>query len=436
MLETTPFEPIPHRHQMKILFLCDNFPPEVNAPATRTYEHCKQWVKRGTEVTVITCNPNFPQGKIYEGYENKLYQKEIIDGITVIRVWSFMAPNTGLFKRVFDFLSYAIMAFIVGLFQKSDLIVATSPQLFTAVAGRWLSFFKRTPWVMEVRDLWPESIKSVGVDAGGRWVFKQLEYLEKSLYRAADKIVVVTDSFKRIISKKGINPYKIDVVKNGVLPEKFQPVAKDSSLIKELALEGKFVIGYLGTHGMAHALDFILRSAKKIKDPNVHILFIGDGARKESLIELHADLDLKNVTLLPSQPKDVISRYISILDVALVNLKKSVVFESVIPSKIFENASMRKPILLGVEGESKEIIDEYGAGLSFEPENETDFLEKLARLTEDKNLIADLQDGCTSLAADFDRKRLAVNMLRYLEEFGGEMQPALPQAFSPAPMIA
>ena len=147
---------------MRILFLTDNFPPETNAPATRTYEHCLKWVKMGYKVTVITCFPNFPKGKVFEGYTNKLYQKEDIDGIRVIRVWTYISENNGFVKRIIDYVSFAVTSFLFGLFVKTDLIIATSPQFFTAISGRMLSVFKRIPWVMEVRDLWPDSIAAVG----------------------------------------------------------------------------------------------------------------------------------------------------------------------------------------------------------------------------------------------------------------------------------
>ena len=143
---------------MKLLFLTDNFYPELNAPATRTYEHCKEWIKQGIEVTVITGAPNFPEGKVFKGYKNKLYQTEDVDGIKVVRVWTYISKNEGFIKRIIDFVSFMFTSFIAGLFIKTDVIVATSPQFFTAISGRWLSFWKRTPWVMEVRDLWPESI--------------------------------------------------------------------------------------------------------------------------------------------------------------------------------------------------------------------------------------------------------------------------------------
>lgn len=402
---------------MRILFLTDNFPPEVNAPATRTYEHCKEWVSQGIEVTVITCNPNFPQGKVYDNYQNKIIpQRETIDGIKVIRVWSYISANKGFLKRTIDFISYAFMAFIVGLFVKTDLIIATSPQFFTAVSGRWLSFFKRRPWIMEVRDLWPESIKAVGAMKGDSFMYKMLERIEEKMYLSARQIVVVTDTFKKVISSRNIDPKKIHVIKNGVQLDQFSPKEKDAMLLQELQLENKFIFGYIGTHGMAHALDFILKCAQKIKDDSVHFIFLGDGAKKEELLKLKGELGLTNVTMLPFVPKSEITRYISILDVALVNLKKSDTFKTVIPSKIFENAAMKKPILLGVEGESKGIIEHYNAGICFEPENEKEFLSAVHQLVNDQEKYLSYQDGCTILAQDFNRKNLANTMLNLLLE--------------------
>jgi len=395
---------------LKILFLTDNFPPEVNAPATRTYEHCREWVNQGVDVTVITCAPNFPKGKVFEGYKNKLYQTEEIDGIKVIRVWSYIAANSGFVKRILDFISYAIMAFCAGLFIKCDVIIGTSPQFFTAVSARCLSFMKRTPWVMEVRDLWPESIAAVGAMKKDSFAYKLLHLLEKHLYRSAIKIVVVTDSFGRYISELGINNDKISVIKNGVITSKFPPIPKDDKLQEELGLSDKFVIGYIGTHGMAHALDFVLESAKEITDNRIHIILQGDGAEKKNLLEKSEKLNLTNVTFLPFVAKSEIARYISLLDVALVNLKKSDTFKTVIPSKIFENASMLKPILHGVEGESKEIIESYGAGVTFEPENKKAFLRAIETI-QDRINYSKYQSGCKKLAQDFERDKLALRML-------------------------
>ncbi len=401
---------------MKILFLTDNFPPEVNAPATRTYEHCKEWVKQGEKVTVITCVPNFPQEKVYKGYRNVFYQKEIMEGIHIIRVWTYITANEGFIKRTLDYISFSVSAFIAGLFQKTDIIIATSPQFFTALSGRALSFWKRKPWIMEVRDLWPESIKTVGA-MNDNILIRYFEWQEKHCYHSAKKIVVVTDSFKRRLVERGIDSSKIDVVKNGVNRSLFVPVVKDLQLLNELGLQNKKIIGYIGTHGMAHKLDFILQCAKGMEGRNnYHFLFLGSGAEKRNLLDLKEKLDLKNVTMLDPVSKLEVKRYISILDIALINLRKSELFTTVIPSKIFENAGMEIPILMGVNGEAREIIESYHAGVYFEPESETEFCEKLDLLLTDENLYNECKEGCKKLSLDFDRNLLANKMLQIITQ--------------------
>ena len=396
---------------MKILFLTDNFPPEVNAPASRTYEHCREWVKQGMEVTVITCAPNFPQGSIYPGYKNKLVQREQMDGIEVIRVWSYIAANEGFIKRVLDYVSFAIMAFVVSLPVNCDVIVATSPQFFTAVGGYLSGLLKRKPWVMEVRDLWPESIRAVGAMKDGR-AYRMLERLELFLYRKAKLVIVVTDSFKSNLIQRGIPVNKIEVVKNGVLLDQFMPREKDQALLRELCLENQFILAYFGTHGMAHGLDFIIRASVMLP-VQVHVLLVGDGAEKEKLIHLLKSENITNVTMLPSVAKTEMMRYISISDVALVNLRKSDTFKTVIPSKIFENAAMHKPILLGVEGESKDIIETYNAGICFEPENEKAFIRAVNDML-NPIIYQSYQSGCQHLAEHFNRKILAQIMLGFI----------------------
>ena len=400
---------------MKILFLTDNFPPEVNAPATRTYEHCVKWIELGHKVTVITCFPNFPKGKVFEGYTNKLYQKENIDGITVIRVWSYITENNGFVKRIIDYISYALTSFLFGLFVKTDLIIATSPQFFTAVSGRILSFLKGKPWVMEVRDLWPDSIAAVGSMNKSSIPFRILKKIEHHLYLSASKIVVVTDSFKKyVIKDHQITTEKVGVFKNGVLISNFKkPKPNDVMTLKEsLGLKNKIVISYLGTHGLSHGLKFILESISKISNPDLHFLFIGDGAEKQNLIKYSKTLHSKNFTFIESVTKSEIPLYIDISDYSLVNLKKSDEFKNVIPSKIFENIAMYKPILLGVEGESKKLIDDYEVGVCFEPENKESFL----------NAIKDIQKldresfkvNCNKMLVDFERNNIAENLIKFI----------------------
>lgn len=399
---------------MKILFITDNFPPEVNAPATRTFEHCKEWIKKGDEVTVITCAPNFPKGKVYDGYKNKLYQTEEIEGIKVIRVWSYISANEGFAKRIVDFLSFAFMAFWAGLFKKTDVIVATSPQFFTTWTAETLSVLKRKPWVFELRDIWPESIKAVGAISGESKIFKFLEKIELRLYRRSNMVVSVTESFKKNLIERGIKADKIKVVRNGANLERFSNRDKDEALLEKLNLKNKFIVGYVGTHGMAHKLDFILNSWPA--DDSLHLMLMGDGSEKAKLQELAKSLQLSNVTFLDSVAKEEVPNVLSLMDVSLVPLKKSDLFKTVIPSKIFENSAMQTPILLGVQGESAGIINDYGAGLCFEPENQTDFLEKLNKLKSDPEFYKSCQEGCLNLAKAFDRKKMANMMRDYLYE--------------------
>ena len=206
---------------MDILFLTDNFPPETNAPASRTFEHAREWVQAGHQVTIITCAPNFPKGEVFAGYRNRLWQSEMLDGIRVIRVWSYITANEGFAKRTLDYLSFMVSSFIASfLVRKVDLIIGTSPQFFTAVSAWGCSTFKRVPFVFELRDLWPESIKAVGAVKDSNFI-QLFEALEMFLYRRAARIVSVTQSFKKNLVRRGIDGSKIDVVTNGVDLKRF-----------------------------------------------------------------------------------------------------------------------------------------------------------------------------------------------------------------------
>ena len=402
---------------MKILFLSDNFPPEVNAPASRGFDHALEWTKMGYQVTVITCHPNFPKGEVFDGYKNSLYSVEHNQGVKVIRVWSYISANEGFIKRSFDYFSFAVSSFFAGIFIKTDIIIATSPQFFTALSGKLLSFFKRKPWILEVRDLWPDSIVAVGSLSVSSKIYKFLKRAEAYFYRTATKVVVVTDSFKKyLIEDHRINKEKIGVFKNGIdVSSIIKPNLYEVNGIKDflgIRLETK-IITYIGTHGLAHGLEFILNCAKTLEETPIHFLFIGDGAKKRELLKLKDKLNLSNITFIDTIPKSEVYKYIHLSDYALVNLKKSDEFKKVIPSKIFENVAAHKPILLGVEGESQKIIEDYGVGVSFEPENENQFINALQEV----NNLADSNEyksGCDRLISDFDRKVIARNMGEFI----------------------
>lgn len=403
---------------MKILFLTDNFPPEVNAPASRTFEHCREWAKADHDITVVTCAPNYPKGKLLDGYSNKLRQVETIEGIKVVRVWSYIAANQGVARRTLDYLSYMLSSIVASVFlPRPDVIVATSPQFFTACAGYAVSRIKRTPWVFELRDLWPESIEAVGAMKVNP-VLRMFGKLEAFLYRKADAIVSVTNSFKTILTGRGVAAEKIHVVTNGVDRIKFRPIPRDPELSRALQCEGKTVAGYIGTHGMAHGLATLLDAAEILaRQPDgadIVFLLVGDGAEKKQLQADAATRGLTNVRFVDTVSKQEIVRYWSLLDFSVIHLRKTELFTSVIPSKMFESMAMGVPIMHGVEGESADIVRETQTGMCFEPGNAHALAELLLRARRDENLAL-FRTNCEQGARLYDRPALAAKMLTVLE---------------------
>ncbi len=400
---------------MHVLFLTDNFPPEVNAPASRTFEHCREWVKAGHTVTVVTCAPNFPKGKVFDGYRNKLWQTETVEGIRVIRVWSYITANEGFLRRVLDYQSYMLSAIVASVFvRKVDLIIGTSPQFFTACAAYVVSRYKFRPYIFELRDLWPESIKAVGAMKNERAI-RFLEWIEMFLYRKAAKVVSVTRSFKDILVRRGIDGGKIEVITNGVDISQFKPRPKDPELTAKLGMTGKFVAGYIGTHGLAHGLETLLEAAERLRGQDFVFLFLGDGARKEALKQMAAEKKLDNVVFIDSVSKADVARYWSLLDVSVIHLKKTDLFTTVIPSKLFESMGMGLPVLHGVEGESADIVREEGAGIPFEPENADELCAALQRLKSNPDELDEFRARCLKGAQNYDRTNLALRMMKILE---------------------
>ena len=401
---------------MSILFLSHYFPPEVNAPASRTIEHCREWVKAGHRVTVVTCAPNHPHGQVYEGYRNRLWQRERIDGIDVVRLWTYIAANKGFAKRTLNYVSYMITAIMAAPFlAKSDVVVSTSPQFFNGLAGYVVSRLKRAPWVLEIRDLWPESILAVGA-ISNRHVIRFLEWLELFAYRKADRIVPVTDAFKDYMVRKGVPADKIVVIKNGVDLTRYVPAQADQALIDELGVRGKFVASYFGTHGMAHKLDTVLDAAERLRThDDIVFLLVGDGAERDRLLATKEARGLCNVIMLPQQPKERMPALWALSDVSMVLLSRSDLFKTVIPSKMFESMAMERPILLGVHGESRGIIEAGDAGLSIEPENAAALAEAVRALKDDPAKRTQLgASGRRHVQANFDRRRLAADFLDLL----------------------
>jgi len=406
---------------MRILFFSHYFPPEVNAPALRTYEHCARWVKAGHEVTVVTCVPNCPDGKAFAGYRNRLRrQVETIDGIRVVRVWTYLAANAGTLRRILNYVSYFVSA-LLGSFRlgRADIVVATSPQFFCGWAGAWAARLRRVPFVLEIRDLWPESIGAVDA-IRNRPLLRFLEFLEKRLYRSAAHIVTVGDGYQARILEKADVADRISVITNGVDLARFAARSPDAEFLNELGFAGKFTCSYVGTIGMAHGLEVVAEAARILRDrgrEDIRFCLVGDGAVRERLTRLAAELGVNgSIVFAGRRPAESVPSILASSDACLIHLKECDLFETVIPSKMFEAMGMARPIILGVRGDALAILRRADAGLEMEPGSAESLVSCVTRLADDRALCSALgARGRAFVEQHYNRDRLAAEMLGILE---------------------
>lgn len=407
---------------MRILFFSHYYPPEVNAPAARTSEHCARWAAEGHDVTVVTCVPNCPDGVVFDGYRSRWRrQQEMIEGVRVVRIWTYLAPNAGTVRRIANYLSYMLSAVWSSLWlPRPDVVIATSPQFFCAWAGVWASRLKRCPLVLEIRDIWPESIQAVGAMRGGPLV-RFIEWLERRMYRAADHIVTVGHGYRERIIEKAPVADRISVIMNGVDPRKFamECVNRSDEFRRQWQLEGRFVCSYIGTIGMAHGLEVVLDAAAAFRDAgrsDVVFLMVGDGARRTELEAASRARGLAETVIFTGrQPRELMPTVLAASDACLVHLKAAELFGTVIPSKIFETMAMGRPIIMGVKGEARDIVLSAGAGLAMEPESADSLRQRIEQLMGDAGLRAAMGQSARRTAIErFSRDRMARDFLDLL----------------------
>jgi len=404
---------------MRITFLCQYFPPEMGAPSARTFEHARHWASLGHDVTVITGFPNHPTGVIRPEYRGSFVKRERVEGIDLLRAWVYVAANKGFTKRVLNFLSFFFSSVTLGglMTRRPDVVVGTSPQFFCAVAAYCLSVIKRAPFVFEVRDIWPQSAVELGA-LKNRLLIRLLETIENRLYQRAALIVPVAESTQHYLISKGVPAEKIRIVPNGVDAKYLSSArAAPDRLREELGLEGKFIVSYIGTHGMSHALEVVLQAAKKLeRDPEIHFLFVGEGAEKESLKRLAAELQLDNTTFINQQTRERLLSFYCASDLSVVPLKRLPIFKKVLPSKLFELMGVGCPVICSVEGEAAALVTTAEAGVCIEPENVDALVEAVIRLRGDRELRDRMSgNGRSFVRKSYLRSTLAEKYLNALE---------------------
>jgi colanic acid biosynthesis glycosyl transferase WcaI len=408
---------------MKILYISQYFPPEMGAPAARAAELSQHWADAGHDVTVLTGFPNHPTGVVPREYRKQfrhLVARERSGPVNVVRTWLLPFPNRGPYERILNYSSFAASAAITGLaLARPDVVIATSPQLLVGLSGWWLAQWKRVPFVFEVRDLWPESLAAVGMGCTDSPLFRLLGRIAGFLYQHADRIAVVTPAFEKyLVAHWRVPREKISVIENGVETRVFTPSA-EPILRGELCLENKFLVSYIGTLGMAQGLETILDAAAILQGshPEIRFLLLGEGAEKQRLIAQARHRRLTNLQFLDQQPRERIPAYIRASDVCLVPLKKTELFKTVIPSKIFEFMSCARPVILGVEGQARAILDEAGAGIPVEPESASALANAIRHLADNNEAACEMgRNGREYVIRKFSRRHTAEKYIGMLED--------------------
>ena len=408
-----------HWLSMKIVYVSHYFSPEIGAPSARIYELAQAWIRAGHQVEVVTGFPNHPQGEIYPGYHRQRYAQEMMDGIRVHRVWTYITPNRGLIRRTLGHISLWISALLFAAIhiENPDVVIGTSPTFFSVMAARRLAIQNEVPFVMEVRDLWPGIFIDLGV-IRNKTIIKLLEDWELWMYHQADKIVTVTEGFRVDIIARGIDPDKIHTVFNGADLTYFQPGERSSALAKELNLEDKFVVLYLGAHSISQGLDVILDAAQEISEvEEIMFLMVGDGNRKEELMESARSENIDNMIFHPPISKDLVPLYYNLADICLVPLRDVELFSTFIPSKMFEIMAMGKPILASLRGEAARILESSGGAVVTPPGDAREITQAIRDLYNDPHRRETLgRNGRKFVEEYHSRRSLAAKYLSILED--------------------
>lgn len=400
---------------MKIVVICHYFPPEIGAPSARLYEMSKEWVELGNEVHVVTCFPNHPTGIIPDEYKGVKYKLENMDGIHVHRNYVYATPNKGFIKKTLGHISFMFSSVFYSMkkIDKPDVIITSSPTFFSIFSGYWYSLRKKADFVLEIRDLWPAAMIELGVMKEG-FITKTLEKMELFFYRKSKKLIMVTQSFKDNVVGRGINGDKVHVITNGVNQDLFYPKEKSQELIREYNLRDKFVISYVGAHGISQNLSTVLKVAKKLRTyKNIEFVFVGEGAEKDKLKQIVKEEELTNVQFIDAQPKEAIAEFYNSSDLCLIPLKNIELFKTFIPSKMFEIMACGVPIVASLEGEAAQILEDSKAALVVQPDNPNEIAAAIKELMNDKEKYSQMKaNGPEFVEKNYSRNKLAE---RYLE---------------------
>ncbi len=405
---------------MHILYLSQYFPPEAGATQTRAYEMARTFVRLGHSVTMISEIPNHPSGIIPPQYRGKLYERQGLDGIDVIRVWVKASQEKNFGSRLRFYLSFMVTATLAGLLlarDRYDMIYCSSPPLFVGGVGLSISRLKHLPFIFEVRDLWPESAVALGELSNPRWI-RWAERLEQACYQRAKRIVIVTQGIQQRLIDRRVPGEKLILIPNGANLDLFRFQLEDRARLRtQLGWEDCFIAVYAGIFGLAQDLETIIQAAENLHDhPSIRFLLIGEGPRKEDIVSMVAGKSLSNVIILPEQPREAIPGYLSAADISLVPLRGLDLFKGALPTKIFDAWACERPVIISIDGEARQMIEVSQAGHYVPPEDPRALAQALIDLQSNPGLCAEMgENGRKFTAENYSRPALAEKLIKILE---------------------
>ncbi|MHB1536104.1 MAG: glycosyltransferase family 4 protein [Acidimicrobiales bacterium] len=339
-------------------------PPEIGAPQARISELARYWAAEGADVTVLTGMPNHPTGVVPPACRRRARVREHTDGYDVVRTWLYATANEGMARKSLGHLSFMVTCVLLGwrAVGPADVVVVSSPTFFSIFSAWLLSRAKRAALVVEVRDLWPAIFVELGV-LTNKWLIKILETAELAAYRAADKVVVVSEGFREDLIRRGVPASKVHTVRNGVDVERFLPddTAPTGARARLGASEGDTLVVYIGAHGISHGLETVVEAAAKLQGQALHVALVGEGAAKAKVQARAAELGVANVTFLPGVARDEVAGLLAAADICLVPLRDVALFSTFIPSKLFEYLAAGKAVIGSLRGEAAAILSDAGA---------------------------------------------------------------------------
>lgn len=396
---------------MRVLFLTQYFPPETGAPQNRLHSLANYLSDFGAEVSVLTAMPNYPKTEVYEGYQGKTNLKEQDGKLTIHRSWIYVSKSKGVVPRLLNYFSFVFTALLVGLIKirKNDVIICESPPLFLGITAMLLKFFKGSKLVFNVSDLWPESAEKLNI-INNKFLLGIAYKLESLIYKKSNLVSGQTQGIISNINRRFPN-VPTHLIRNGIDTKQFNVRGNRKSFrAKHQISEDAFVVAYAGIIGHAQGLEIITEAAKQlIQETNIVFMMVGDGPIKNELLEIAEKFNLSNIKFINSVPRKEMPNVIDACDCYVIPLRKNDLFLGAIPSKIFEPLYFSKPVLLGVDGEAKQLfVDEGNSALYFEPENAEALVKAIKILFQDKALYKQLgENGHRYVATYFNRRKLA-----------------------------